>query len=316
MSTTFHHIPVLADAVLSSLGPALNAEQPLLVDCTVGGGGHSSLILEHCPSARIIGIDQDPAALQACSDRLGERFTPLRGNFAQLHRLLKQANVAPSSVNGFLYDLGVSSHQLDTPERGFSFLSDGPLDMRMDPSAPLSAADVVNTYSEEELARIIHAYGEERHSRRVARVIAACRREKPFTTTKELADLIHRDIAKFYRNESIHPATRTFQALRIEVNGELDAITTSLESALTYLRPGGILAVISFHSLEDRIIKQFFRQHASTCICPPEVWQCRCQHQPLLEILTRKPLIADEAEKQLNPRSRSAKLRVARRTSA
>ncbi|MBB5021382.1 16S rRNA (cytosine(1402)-N(4))-methyltransferase RsmH [Desulfurispira natronophila] len=316
MSQTFSHTPVLANEVIAQLSPSLDTSaNTVFVDCTLGGGGHTQLVAQGFPNTKLIGIDQDPAALSHASEALRlHQFDPLAGNFRQLTSLLSSRGLPPNSVNAILYDLGVSSHQLDTAERGFSFQQDGPLDMRMDPNSSISAFDIVNEWPESELFRIIREFGQERHAARIARVIVAQRQQEKLKTTRQLANLIHRDVAKFYQRESIHPATRTFQALRIEVNGELDAIKDSLQQTLDWLAPGARLLVISFHSLEDRLVKNFFRYHSRKCVCPPEVWQCQCHHEPRLKIITRKPIVATAQEQKNNPRSRSAKLRVAQRT--
>lgn len=308
---TFHHVTVLQQEVIEALAPTDSEPSGLFVDCTFGGGGHSRALLERLPQAAVIGIDRDPAALAAASERLaGFNFRAVRGNFLDLNQLLQSLSITSASVNGFIYDLGVSSHQIDTAERGFSFLHDGPLDMRMDPDHPCSAADIIAEADEAELTRIFREYGEERHSLLAARKIVEERQKQPIETTAALAGLIERVIGRWYRNEKIHPATRIFQALRIAVNGELDALERSLLDAIDWLAPGGRLAVITFHSLEDRIVKHLFRREAATCVCPPEMPRCMCQHQPPIRIITRRPIIATDEEISRNSRSRSAKLRV------
>ncbi|MBD2260203.1 16S rRNA (cytosine(1402)-N(4))-methyltransferase RsmH [Pseudanabaena sp. FACHB-2040] len=282
---TFEHIPVLPQETIAGLQPRPGGQY---LDATVGGGGHSKLILEADPTIRLTALDQDGAAIAAAQAELAEycdRITFCRSNFAEF----KPGN---QQFNGILADLGVSSAQFDIPERGFSFRLTAPLDMRMDQRQEISAAEIVNHWEEVELARIIYIYGEERLSRRIARQIVA---QRPFNTTTELADAISKCVPTKYRYGRIHPATRTFQALRIAVNRELEVLERFLELAPTWLEPGGRLAIISFHSLEDRIVK-----HA-------------IKGSPLLSVVTKKPIIATDDEIQQNPRARSAKLRVAER---
>ncbi len=304
----FEHTPVLLEAVLTYLQP-----QPGGVYCdgTVGGGGHAAALLQQAqPGGRLLGIDADPAALRAAGARLTSQFPPqsftlVHGNFGDITRLATAAGFA--TFDAILLDLGVSSHQLDTPERGFSFLADGPLDMRLDPTQGPSAADLVAELSEQELADLIFRYGEERMSRRIARRIVERRRQQPITTTAALAALVAQVLARPGPRERIHPATRTFQALRIAVNRELEQLEAVLPQAVALLRPGGRLAVISFHSLEDRIVKLFFRAESG-------YGGSAALDRPIrLQIITRKPVEATDAEIQANPRSRSAKLRVAER---
>ena len=304
------HVPVLLDEVLAGLrlAPGQN-----VVDGTVGMGGHARGILERtAPDGRLLGIDRDPNALAVAAEELaefGSRAVLRRGEFRHLGEIVAEAGLG--RVDGVLLDLGVSSLQLDRPERGFSFQEEGPLDMRMDPSAPLTAEEIVNQWPADELADLIYAYGEERHSRRVARAIVAAR---PLRTTGELARAVSRAVGG--RSGGIHPATRTFQALRIAVNAELESLEEVLPQAVALLRPGGRLAVIAFHSLEDRIVKQFMAREARDCICPPRLPVCVCGHQATLRPVTRKPLRATEAEVARNPRSRSARLRIAERLEA
>lgn len=282
----------------------------IYIDGTLGGGGHASAILAAAqPGGRLLGIDADPAALAAARARFAaaglpdEAYVFEHGRFAEMADLATKRGIA--GVDGILLDLGVSSHQLDTPERGFSFGSDGPLDMRLDPTRGPTAADLVNGLEERELADLIYRYGEERGSRRIARLIVERRAQRPFSTTSELAALVARAIGRGGR-ERIHPATRTFQALRIAVNAELDQLEAALPQAVELLRPGGRLAVISFHSLEDRIVKQFFRAESG--------YGGSANERPVrLSIVTKKPVEATEAEARDNPRARSAKLRVAER---
>lgn len=285
------------------------------VDGTLGGGGHARLILEAtAPDGRLIGLDRDQDALQAASRILepyGDRVTLCHGNFSEVDRFLEELGI--DGIDGMLLDLGVSSFQLDAGHRGFSFQVDAPLDMRMDRSCGLTAADILQQYTAEELARIFFEYGEERYSRRIARRIVEKRVETPLTTTGQLAELVKYSVPKGRVPARIHPATRVFQALRIEVNGELEHVAQGLEKAVSCLRPGGRLAVISFHSLEDRLVKRYFRSESQSCICPPRLPQCVCNHQPRVEVLTRKGLRAAEEEVATNPRSRSAVLRAVRR---
>ena len=305
----FHHIPILRDTVVSLLAPQRGGT---FVDGTLGGGGHAEAVLERLPEGgRLYGIDRDGAAIEAASLRLarfGEAFTAIRGNFFDMKRLLAGQGVM--EADGILLDLGVSSHQLDTPERGFSYHEDAPLDMRMDPSAPLSAYDVVNGYPAEALALIIREYGEERYAMRVANAIVREREKAPLDSTVRLAEIVKRAMPAPARREQQHPARRTFQALRIEVNGELAGLSDALTDAHDLLRSGGVFAVITFHSLEDRIVKQAFKTFESPCTCDPRAPICTCGKKPTARMLTKKPIVAEEAELKENPRARSAKLRA------
>lgn len=305
----FHHIPILRDTVVSLLAPQRGGT---FVDGTLGGGGHAEAVLERLPEGgRLYGIDRDSAAIEAASLRLtrfGEAFTAIRGNFFDMKRLLAGQGVM--EADGILLDLGVSSHQLDTPERGFSYHEDAPLDMRMDSSAPLSAYDVVNGYPAEALARIIREYGEERYAMRVADAIVREREKAPLDSTVGLADIVKHAMPAPARREQQHPARRTFQALRIEVNGELAGLSDALTDAHDLLRSGGVLAVITFHSLEDRIVKQAFKTFENPCTCDPRAPICTCGKKPTARMLTKKPIVAGEAELKENPRARSAKLRA------
>ena len=285
------------------------------LDCTLGGGGHTELILEaSSPHGRVIGIDRDDDALEYTKKRLarfGDRLITAKANFRDLTEVLGEEGI--SAVDGVLFDLGVSSHQLDTP-RGFSFLRNEPLDMRMNREDPKTAADAVNNYSREHLAEIIRTYGEERFAGRIARAISEAAAKKPIETTGELAEIVKRAVpgGGKYR---IHPATRTFQALRIEVNDELRSAEKGIEDAPKVLRLGGVMCVISFHSLEDRIVKNAFARMAGRCTCPPGIPVCVCGARKRMEILTKKPVTAGDDELGDNPRSRSAKLRCARKIS-
>ena len=308
MSEQFSHIPVLLNETLEFLAPERGG---IFVDGTLGGGGHAEAVLTRLPqTGRLIGIDRDWEAVHAAGDRLssfGDRFTALHGNFFEMKTLL--SGIGISEVNGILLDLGVSPHQLDTQERGFSYKTDAPLDMRMDQGARLSAKDIVNTYAESELARIFFAYGEERFSRRIAEKICRAREQYPIETTLQLAQIVREAIPGKYRNEPQHPARRTFQALRIEVNSELAGLDQAVEQACDLLQKGGRLCIITFHSLEDRIVKQAFRRFENPCTCPPSAPICICGKTPKAKILTKKPLTASAEEEAQNSRSTSAKLR-------
>ncbi len=308
----FSHIPVLLNEVIEALAPERGG---IYVDCTAGGGGHSSEIAKRLPEgSRLICLDRDDDAIAACSARLAPyagKWEIVKTNFRNIGAALDMIGV--EKVDGVLWDLGVSSHQIDTTDRGFSYSGDeAPLDMRMDRTSGLSAADIVNTYSEDDLRRIIRDYGEERFYGRVAAAIVNRRNEKPIETTIELADIVANAIpAAQRRKESQHPARRTFQALRIETNGELDAIEPSIRDAVSRMNPGGRLAVITFHSLEDRITKEVFKSLATGCTCPPEFPVCVCGGKPDIKLLSRKPILPTEEEIKINQRSHSAKLRTA-----
>ena len=299
------HTPVLLPEVLHALEPK---DGGVYVDCTVGMGGHALAILESTqPSGRLIGFDCDAEALRIAEERLSpyrHRVSLIHANFASLNEQFQ------GNADGLLMDLGVSSYQLDTADRGFSLRQDGPLDMRMDLASHPSAFEVVRDLSESELAKIIWEYGEERRARQVARAVVQARSQQPIRTTIQLAKVIQRVVPRTGHMQ-IDPATRTFQALRIYVNRELDRLKEGLQHAIRALRPGGRLCVISFHSLEDRIVKQTLRDMARSCVCPPKLPVCRCEHEPQVIVLTKRPLIAQDDELKLNPRARSAKLRVA-----
>ncbi len=304
--TTATHIPVMLKEALEAL-----AIQPggRYVDCTAGGGGHSEAILQKsAPGGQLLGLDADPEAVNAARERLsrfGSSALIVNDNFVNLEAVCLKNDFAP--VNGVLFDLGLSSLQLSESGRGFSFKHGAPLDMRFDPKQPTSAADIVNRYSETELARIIFEYGEEPASRQIARSIV---RSRPLLTTDDLAAAVER-VVPFHGR--IHPATRTFQALRIAVNQELEHLESALEQAVRVLGHEGRLVVISYHSLEDRIVKNFMRHESSECICPPGLPQCVCHHQPRLKLITRQVIIPTLAEERANLRSRSAKMRIAER---
>ena len=284
----------------------------IYVDGTAGGGGHSFEIARRLITGRLIAIDQDEAAIKAASAKLaplGERAQVVRNNFCHVADVLDTLGI--DKIDGILLDLGVSSYQLDTPERGFSYMADAPLDMRMDMRAEKNAYHVVNTYSEHDLRRILFDYGEERFAGRIASKIVEARAQHPIETTGELTALIKSAIPAAARDGGHHPAKRSFQAIRIEVNSELDVIRPALEAAAQRLRKGGRMAVITFHSLEDRIVKQTFADMASGCTCPKGLPVCVCGKKPLVKVISRKPILPDAEELEANPRSRSAKLRVA-----
>lgn len=286
-------------------------ENALYLDGTLGGGGHTALILENAPKARVVGIDRDMEALAAAGERLAahrDRLHLVHGDFAGIAGHLSTLGI--TALDGFILDLGVSSHQLDSQARGFSFQQNASLDMRMDTSCGETASDLVNDLPEAELEHIIKEYGEERWARRIASFIARERNESPITTTFRLVDIIKGAVPKAKWDERIHPATRTFQALRIAVNHELESLEHGLRAALNMLKPGGRGVVISFHSLEDRIVKHIFREYAERCTCPRQLPVCVCGKRPLLKILTGKPVTAAKQEVDNNPRSRSAKLRA------
>lgn len=308
MTEAFHHLPVLPDQVLELLAPAPGAR---LLDLTAGGGGHGALLLEAAgPGATYVGLDQDPAALAAAKKRLapwGEAVHLIRSNFRHLDQL------GLGHFDAILLDAGVSSPQLDRAERGFSFMREGPLDMRMDPEAPRTAADFLARASEVELADCFHFYGEERHARRLARAWVAERPQQAqaLASTTAFAAWVAGHLPR--SKEPIHPATRVFQALRIEVNDELGALKAVLPAAIDSLKPGGRFAVISFHSLEDRLVKEAFRDAAGRCHCPPRLPICVCGATAKVKVLTGKPRMAEEAEARCNPRARSAKVRACER---
>ena len=284
----------------------------IYLDGTLGGAGHSYEIASRLTTGRLIGLDRDETALAAAGARLAPfagRVTLVHSNFADLAQVLDSLDIP--AVDGMLFDLGVSSPQLDDAERGFSYMQDAPLDMRMDRTAGLTAYEVVNTWPEAELKRILYTYGEERYAPRIAAAIAARRTERPIATTLELADLIRSAMPAQALREKQHPAKRSFQAIRIAVNDELGAVERMLASAIDRLNSGGRLAVITFHSLEDRIVKTAFQEAARGCTCPKDFPVCVCGKKPKVKLITRHPIVADEAELAENPRARSAKLRVA-----
>lgn len=306
----FSHRSVLLDECIE----ALNIRNGFTyVDCTAGGGGHSLEIAKRMgKDSRLICFDQDADAIKAASERLGDfldRVTFVNENFSSLGRVLDELGV--DNLGGVLADLGCSSYQFDTPERGFSYMNDATLDMRMNTDAVLSAYNVVNEYSEHDLKRIINDYGEERFAARIAREICSARSEKPIETTLELSNIIKKAIPAGARADGPHPAKRTFQAVRIEVNAELDVISPMITAAAEKMADSGRIAIISFHSLEDRIVKQAFKSLATGCTCPRDFPVCVCGKKPILKELTKKPILPTDKELTENPRARSAKLRIA-----
>jgi 16S rRNA (cytosine1402-N4)-methyltransferase len=304
------HIPVLVSEVVAGLRPVENG---IYVDGTVGYGGHAEALLK-TSSLQLIGLDRDIKAIEHVQQKFTNepRARFVHASYEQIPEALSQLGV--QLVDGVLLDLGASSPQFDQAERGFSFKDEGPLDMRFDQtSGGQTAQFVLSTYEQSDLARIIREYGEERFANKIATAIVRAREEKPLASTKQLAELIERTIPRRSWPTNIHPATRTFQALRIEVNKELQTLEAALPKLVNSLKPGGRVAIISFHSLEDRIVKNFFRHAAKTCVCPPELPLCRCEKKQTLKVLTKKPIIAQEEETNQNPRARSAKLRIAER---
>ena len=306
----FEHKPVMLDEVVT-LFREHNVTR--FIDGTLGGGGHSSAILEALPHATMLGIDQDSEALAAAREKLapfGQRASIAYGNFSEMSEIARQQEF--DGVDGILLDIGVSSHQIDSPERGFSFRFDGPLDMRMDSNAALTAKELLNTLSEKELSDILYRYGEERKSRQIAHAIVARREKRAWERTGELSELIASIVGKANQH-GLNPATRSFQALRIAVNDELGCLERGLKAGISLLQKGGIIVVISFHSLEDRIVKETFRYEALACTCPPGIPICVCGKVQRLKILTSKPLRPTEAEASLNPRAACSKLRAAQK---
>ena len=303
----FNHISVLADEVIENLNIK---EDGIYVDLTLGKGGHSKKILQRLSSkGRLIGIDQDQDALNAAKENLKDfsNVSFIKSNFENIDKVLQDLGI--SKIDGALMDIGVSSYQIDNKDRGFSYMNDGPLDMRMDRENELTAAKVLNEYPTDQLVRIFSSYGEERYSKTIARKIVERRAEKPFESTFDLRDLIQ----KTSRSNEPHPEKRVFQALRIEVNRELEVLEKTLEKVIDHLDTDGRLCVISFHSLEDRIVKNTFNELAKDCICPPELPVCVCNHKAKIKIITKKPIVAKKEELDLNSRAKSAKLRVCQR---
>ena len=306
--TDFHHVSVLLDECLEGLDIK---PEGIYVDGTLGGAGHSSQIAKRLNTGRLIGIDRDPVALKAAGERLapfGDRVTLVHSNFCEIAQVLRDLNI--DGVDGILLDLGVSSPQLDDGSRGFSYMADAPLDMRMNSEDMLSAHDVVNTWSFEELKRILYDYGEERYAPRIASAICSRREVKPIETTLELVDIIRGAMPAAALREKQHPAKRSFQAIRIAVNDELGSVEKVMRDAIPCLNPGGRLAVITFHSLEDRIVKNAMAEAAKGCTCPPSFPVCVCGKKPLVKLISRKPIVSGEMELERNPRARSAKLRI------
>lgn len=305
----FEHVPVLLDEIIKILDP-----QPgeVFVDCTLGGGGHSKAIVSRIlPKGLLIGIDQDLNALEAARENLKDfqdNIIFVHSNYEKLNNIIME--YSPQGIDGILFDIGVSSHQLDEKERGFSYMQDAPLDMRMDQSGEFSAWDLVNKYPEEKIAKIIWEYGEENWAKRIAQFIVEARQKRTIDTTGELVDIIKAAIPAGARKAGPHPAKRTFQAIRIAVNRELEVLDNTLDTALNWTKKGGRIGVISFHSLEDRIVKDKFKYWAQDCVCPPELPICQCDKQSMVKILTRKPVTAGKRELEKNPRSRSAKFRA------
>jgi len=304
----FHHVPVMLASCLDALAIRPNG---IYVDGTLGGAGHSSEIAKRLAGGKLIGFDRDPAAINASSIRLasfGDSIILVNRNHSEVKAVLKELSIP--QIAGALLDLGVSSHQLDEAERGFSYMQDAPLDMRMNPKDPMSAYEVVNTYSKEKLEDVIFTYGEERWARRIVEFICNARETAPIKTTGELVEIIKKAVPKDARRDGPHPAKRTFQAIRIEVNNELSGLKQTVCDFIDVLAPGGRLAIITFHSLEDRIVKTAFREKEKGCICPPECPVCLCGIESAGKVITRKPILPTDEELDENPRARSAKLRV------
>ena len=306
----FSHRSVLLDECIEALSIRPDG---VYVDGTAGGAGHSSVIASHLgPNGKLLALDQDETAVRVARERLsvfGERAEVVHTNFCNLSEVCRERNI--TQIDGLLLDLGVSSYQLDTAERGFSYQADAPLDMRMNAQNPLTAKQIVNEYSEDALRRILYEYGEERFSSRIASNIVRARESAPIETTGELVEIIKRSIPAQAREGGHHPAKRSFQALRIEVNAELDVIAPAIKSAVSLLSPGGRIAIITFHSLEDRIVKQTYTSLTGGCTCPKDFPVCVCGNRPKIKIITKKPILPSPEELEANPRSRSAKLRVA-----
>lgn len=305
----FKHVSVLFKETIDGLDLK---EGGIYVDGTLGGGGHSFGMLSSGVDIKVIGIDQDSEAINAAKKRLEEfsdKVTFVNDNFSNIKNILKELGI--DSIDGVVLDLGVSSYQLDNAERGFSYMHDARLDMRMNTENELSAYEVVNNYSEEELMRIFYEYGEEKWSARIAKFIVEKREEKPIEKTSELVEIIKAAIPQKARQQGSHPAKRVFQAIRIEVNNELGILSDTVDDIVSVLRPGGRIAIITFHSLEDRIIKQAFSRLATGCVCPKSFPVCVCNNQPVVKIVTKKPILPSKGEEEENPRSKSAKLRIA-----
>ena len=310
MKDDFFHAPVMVKEVVETL---LINKKGVYVDATLGGAGHASAILENS-DCFLVGIDRDDDALQHAEKKLasfGKRKVLVKANFSKLKKVLAELSI--EKVDGMLFDLGVSSHQFDTPERGFSFSFEAPLDMRMDKGEKISAYEIVNSFEQKDLESIIRAYGEERMAARIARAIIEKRKLAPIKTTTELASVVASAIPAKFKGRKIHPATKTFQAIRIAVNDELDVIKPAINAATDALKSGGRVCVISFHSLEDRIVKDEFRNLSASCTCPKDIPYCVCHKQATLTLITKKALKPAEQEIKSNPRARSARLRVGQR---
>ena len=306
--TQFHHVSVLLQECLDGLNIKPDG---IYVDGTLGGAGHSCQIAKRLTTGRLIGIDRDPIALKAAGERLAavtDRATLVHANFCQMKQVLQDLQIP--GVDGILLDLGVSSPQLDDAQRGFSYMADAPLDMRMNNQDSLSAYQVINSWPQEELKRILYTYGEERYAPQIAAAICRRREVQPIETTMELVDVIRSGMPAAALREKQHPAKRSFQAIRIAVNDELGAVETIMEDVVGLLNPGGRLAIITFHSLEDRIVKNGMAAAAKGCTCPPSFPVCVCGKKPQVKLISRKPITATDEELEVNPRSRSAKLRV------
>ena len=306
--TQFHHVSVLLDECMEALNIRPDG---IYVDGTLGGAGHSTQIAKRWTTGRLIGIDRDPVALKAAGERLAQvtdRATLVHSNFCEMKQVMEELGIP--GVDGILLDLGVSSPQLDDAQRGFSYMADAPLDMRMNSQDLLSAHVVVNTWSQEELKRILYTYGEERYAPQIAAAICRRREEKPIETTLELVDVIRSAMPAAALREKQHPAKRSFQAIRIAVNDELGSVERVMKDAIDLLNPGGRLAIITFHSLEDRIVKTAMAEAAKGCTCPPNFPVCVCGKKPKVKLVSRKPIVSTEEELERNPRARSAKLRV------
>ncbi|MBP5463037.1 MAG: 16S rRNA (cytosine(1402)-N(4))-methyltransferase RsmH [Lachnospiraceae bacterium] len=304
----FVHVSVLLEETIDGLNIRPDG---IYVDGTLGGGGHSSEIVRRLTSGRLIGIDQDADAIRAAGDKLAafsDRVTIVRNNYESMNDILDTLQIG--QVHGILLDLGVSSFQLDTAERGFSYMEDAPLDMRMDDRMDRTAADIVNGYPEDRLYRVIRDYGEDSFAKNIAKHIVKYRETKPIETTLELAEIIREAIPARVRKTGGHPAKQTFQAIRIELNRELEVLANSIDGMIRRLAPGGRLCIITFHSLEDRIVKQSFRKNESPCICPPEFPVCMCHRRSLGTVITKKPILPSEEETERNRRAKSAKLRI------
>lgn len=304
----FHHISVLLNEAVDGLNIKPDG---IYVDGTMGGGGHSSEILKNLSGGKLIGFDRDMTAINVCRERLGgfgKRVEFVNRNFFDIKDVLNELGI--KSIDGAVLDLGVSSYQLDTASRGFSYQHDAPLDMRMNEADPVSARDIVNTYSEEQLADIIWRYGEERWAKRIAQFIVKEREKQPIATTGELVDIIKMAVPKGARQDGPHPAKRTFQAIRIEVNSELAGLEQAVRDFIDVLAPKGRLSIITFHSLEDRIVKNVFAEMARGCTCPPEIPVCICGKKSAGKVITKKAIVASDEELELNPRARSAHLRI------